>query len=181
LSTINAADWTHHNPSVVSNDSYDVYVSQALEHDTLFATEKMPGCVGESARISSSSNFPFSRTLSSEHVLHPQSDAVFKTPGTPASVARSPHTTSPRSPWPQASRGSFSTTPRTIVQTTTSPVSVSSPQSLRRYGQTKTPAPTTFIHSPFFYHSSGLYAPPLESSCLFPLYCISFRFSFVIG
>lgn len=144
LSAINAADWTHHNPSVGSNDSYDLYVSRAAEQDTLFASEKIPGCVGESTKISSSSTFPSSHISSSEHVLHSPHDVVFKTPGTPASVSRSPRITS-------------------------------SPRSL------KSSASTAFLRSPFFYHSSGLYAPTLESSCLFPLYCISFPFSFVIG
>lgn len=153
LSTINAADWTHSTPTVGSNDNYDIYTSQPLEHETLFASEKNQSCVGESTSISSSSVFPFSRVCPSEHVSYTTPlDPVFKTPGTPASVTRSPHSTSPRGQW---TRG-------------------------RRDSTAKTPSSNLFSTSPFFRLSSGLYAPPLESSCLFPLYYISFPLSFVV-
>lgn len=56
LSIQNPADWTSHNPSIVSsNDSYDVYVTRALEQETLFAPEKLPGCVGKSCQCFSNS------------------------------------------------------------------------------------------------------------------------------
>jgi len=180
LSTINAADWTHNTPTVVSTDSYDIYTSQTLEHETLFASEKIPGCVGESTTIPSSSIFPFSRASPSEHVSHTTIDSVFKTPGTPASVTRSPHSTSPRGQWTKGRRDSIATTPRSIPHSTTSTTSISSPSMPRRINQSKALAPAIFHHSPFFHLSSGLYAPPLDSSCLFPLYCISFPLSLVI-
>lgn len=151
LSTINAADWTHQPPTVASNDNYDLYTSQALEHETLFASEKTPSCVGESTTISLPSIFPLSSP--SESILRTTpADAVFKIPGTPASVTRSPHSTSPRRQWNRRHRGSITTTSGSNLYST----------------------------SPSFHLSSGLYAPPLEPSCLFPLHCISFPLSLVI-
>ncbi|KAF2225174.1 hypothetical protein BDZ85DRAFT_89551 [Elsinoe ampelina] len=182
LSGQNPQEWMPHQGGL--NIVHDDFHGESQWADTDGYSDKISGCVGESTSLSSTS-FPITTSFSSfsiptgtsypppqhrhDSIQHEAAYSQhFKSPTTPASAVRSPHPpVSPAIARVTGQRRASVPSSRVAAHRMSSPLAHEqmSPEEPRTPQIQRVAAHQQATHqSPFSYHSSGAFVPPLESS-----------------